>query len=133
MTWTNRTMIVPSAHADLARTLCAALAGPGGAGMFTTPLSATGAEPASHFISAGLIQQEFADLLPHTLTAADLGEVTREGRPDLIVALASEAGVTVTYDEVQALLNAIDVTDSDPHARMATLGLQLIQEQHGND
>ncbi|MFN9910995.1 MAG: hypothetical protein ACK53L_00335, partial [Pirellulaceae bacterium] len=48
-----RTFIVPAAHADLARALCALEAG--GAGMFTTGLSADGTEPASYFVSTGQV------------------------------------------------------------------------------
>ena len=44
-----RTFIVPAAHADLARALCALEAG--GAGMFTTGLSADGTEPATGLIA----------------------------------------------------------------------------------
>lgn len=50
--WTYRCLIVPDAHVQFARDLCAAVAGPAGAGMFTAPLSPTGAEPATHWISA---------------------------------------------------------------------------------
>ena len=71
-TWTYRTIIVPAAFQQLAQALCEAAAeGDAGKGMFTTGLSETGTEPATHYISSGHIYESLADLLP--LTAFDAG------------------------------------------------------------
>ena len=119
ITWTHRSIIVPEAQAKLARDLCAALAGPGGAGMFTTGLSADGSAPATHWISAGLIDSQFAALLPLNDTP---------GQPETVLALAQQAGMTVTLEQVQALLSAVVVTELEPLAAIAEQNLQLTSE-----
>ena len=62
-TWTHRTIIVPDAVVAPARLACEALAGAGGSGMYSVPLSPTGELPATHWASSGPIEQEFADML----------------------------------------------------------------------
>lgn len=119
--WAHRCLIVPSVHADLARTLAAALAGSAGAGMWTTSLSATGGLPATHWISAGLITQEFASLLP----CADLGQ---PGSAATAAYLASEAGIPVTAGQVQAMFDACDCTTEEVHIALARLGLVLVSD-----
>lgn len=117
ITWTHRSIIVPEAHAQLARELCAALAGPGGDGMFTTGLSADGTAPATDWISAGLIDAQFAALLP-------IGET--EGQPEIVAALAQQAGMDVSLYQVKTLLSAIVVTDLEPLTAIAEQGLMLV-------
>ena len=130
MAWTHRTLIVPVDQVELARSLCAALAGPAGEGMFTTPLSPTGFFPATHYISAGLIEDNFADLLP--LTSVSYAEddtpsiETRPGDIDLIVQLAADAELPITEAEVSALLAAVDVSDQAAEDALARLGLKII-------
>lgn len=119
ITWTHRSIIVPEAHAQLAHDLCAALAGPAGQGMFTTGLSADGKAPASHWISAGLIDSEFAALLP-------LGDAP--GQPETVATLAQDAGMAVTLEQAQALLNAVVVTELEPLNAIAEQNLQLTSE-----
>ena len=58
-----RTLIVPAANVDLARAVGASF-GPGGAGMWTTPLSASGSDPATHYISTGYVPPEYGFLVP---------------------------------------------------------------------
>ena len=125
--WTYRCLIVPDAHVQFARDLCAAVAGPAGAGMFTAPLSATGQEPTTHWISAGLISEDFAALLPLTVYPADAEPITTPGNPEAVAQLAAEAGHTTTPEQVQALFDASDVTEQDPAQAMARLGLQIVQ------
>ena len=62
------TIIVPAAQAQAARDAASAI--PGGEGMLTTALSATGQEPATHFISSGTMPQEIVEAV------ADLTEVS---------------------------------------------------------
>lgn len=118
--WTYRCLIVPDAHVQFARDLCAAVAGPAGAGMFTTPLSPSGAEPATHWISAGLISQDFAALLP-------LGD--EPGNAALVAELATANGMQTTAEQVKALFDVADVTEDESHVAMARLGLMMV-EQH---
>ena len=128
MSWQHRCMIVPTEHVELARKLCETLAGPGGAGMFTTPLSTTGVDPATHYISSGLIESEFADLLPLIEFPADADPVIHPGQPDLITQMATDQGMGVTVDEVQALLASVDVTEQPPTDALDRLGLRLSAE-----
>ena len=128
MSWVHRCMIVPTEHVGLARALCAALAGDGGSGMFTTALSATGQDPATHYISSGLIEQSFADLLPLIELPADADPVIHPGQPDLIIQMATTQGMGVTFDEVLALLAAVDVTEQPPTDALDRLGLRLSAE-----
>lgn len=120
-TYVQRCLIVPAAYAPLARALCSGLApGGSGAGMLATPVSSSGALPATHFIAQGMIEDTFAALLP--LDSLD-GNKT-PGQPETIVALA---GGAVTLAQAKALLAAIDVTEQDPFTAMSRLGLKLIQ------
>ena len=128
MSWVHRCMIVPTEHAELARKLCETLAGPGGAGMFTTPLSTTGVDPATHYISSGLLESDFADLLPLIEFPADADPVIHPGQPDLITQMATDQGMGVTVDEVQALLASVDVTEQPPTDALDRLGLRLSAE-----
>lgn len=65
---TFATIIVTAQKADEARTLAATF--PGGEGMLTAALSASGNEPATHFISSGTMPQELVEAV------ADLTEVS---------------------------------------------------------
>ena len=130
--WVHRTIIIPATLAESARAACAGLAGPGGSGMFTTPLSPTGEAPPTHFISSGLIEALFADLLPLTsVSYAEDGTPSVETRPGnvaLTTQLASAAGLPITEAEVSALLAAVDVSDSAAEDALARLGLKIIIE-----
>ena len=129
--WTHRTIIVPASIAEPARAVCAGLAGPGGSGMFTTPLSPTGEAPPTHYISSGLIEQSFADLLP--LTDVAYGEdgtpstSIRPGNVALTVQLAAAAGLPITEAEVSAMLAAVDVSEQSAEDALVRLGLQIIR------
>lgn len=126
--WTSRTLIVPSAQVEFARLLTATIAGPSGAGMWTTPLSPTGELPATHWISSGLIDQQFAALLPLTEYPADSDPVHTPGHPEVCAHLATEAGMTVTAEQVSALFAASSVTAEDAQTAMARMGLMMASE-----
>lgn len=100
--------------------------------MFETPLSATGMFPATHYISSGLIEQPFADLLPLTaVTCAEDGTPstsTRPGNVALTTQLAVEAGLTITEAEVAALLAGVEVSEQQAEEALARLGLQIVVE-----
>ena len=125
-TYVNRCLIVPASYAPLARALCDGLApGGAGAGMLATPLSINGALPATHFISAGMIEDAFSALLPLTAFDDEGNATTAPGQPETIVARARGA---VTLAQAKALLSAIEVSEQEPFAAMAHKGLKLIQE-----
>ena len=107
-TWTHRTIIVPDPVVIPARLACEALAGAGGSGMYSVPLSPTGELPATHWISSGLIEQEFADLL---------------ASPDALAAVATQADLDPA--PLVAIVAAADITDEPADVALARLGLQL--------
>ena len=127
MNWVHRCIIVRAEHAELARVLCETLAGLGGSGMFTTPLSPTGQEPATHYISSGAIEEPFAQLLPLIEFPVDAEPVIYPGQPELIAQMATAQGLAVTPEEVQALLATSDVTEQEAFTALARLGLQIVQ------
>ena len=110
MPWNHRTIIVPDAVVIPARLACEALAGAGGSGMYQTPLSPTGELPATHWISSGLIEQAFADLLAN---------------PDALAAVATQAGLDPA--PLVAIVAASDISEESADVALARLGLQLCQ------
>lgn len=128
MSWVHRCLIVPTDQVELARQISAALAGPSGDGMWITPLSPTGELPATHWISAGLISQSFADMLPLTIFPEDSDPITTPGTPLLVADLATANDYPTTSDDVQALFDASDVTEQDAFTAMARLGLVMASE-----
>lgn len=135
MSWSKRTIIVPEPFVEAARAACAALAGSSGTGMFIAQLSANGSLPATHYISAGCIEQDFADLLPlTTVTYAEDGTptvTTRPGDAATVTALATAAGLVMSAADVGALLTAADVSGQEPFSVIARLGLSLCQDLPG--
>jgi hypothetical protein len=121
--WTYRCLIVPDAQVAFARDLSATVAGPAGAGMWTTPLSPTGAEPVTHWISAGLIGEDFANLLP-------FGD--NPGNAALVAELATANGMETNAEQVQILFDDSDITEEESHEAMARLGLMMVQPEVQN-
>ena len=107
-TWTHRTIIVPDAVVEQARQACAALAGSGGSGMYSVPLSPTGAFPATHWASSGLIEVEFAHLLE---------------TPSVLTALAIQSGLDPV--PLASLVAASDVSAEPAEVAFVRLGLQI--------
>ena len=127
--WLHRSIIVAADQRDLAAQLCAVLAGAGGSNMFTTPLSSTGAAPATHYISSGLIEDNFAALLPLDAMVDDVWTRTYAGLPETIVQLYNATdNQPITLEQVAAVFATADVSEEDPHQAMARLGLVMVQE-----
>jgi hypothetical protein len=127
---TLRTIIIPASLQTKAQGLTKGLAGTAGDGMFITGLSATGNAPATHYVSSGPISDDMAALLPCTsVTQVDGKDVvtTAPGQPAAVPALAKKAGITTTLAQINALYASIDVSDQEPFAAMARLGLQIVQ------
>lgn len=112
--YVKRCMVVAAEWVDLARSLSEGLAGPAGAGMFLFPLSPTGAEPPTHYVTEGHIEEQFAALMED---------------PALLHAACQEAGVTITLADCTALLAACDVSQDEPFAAMARMGLKPVQTE----
>ena len=99
--------------------------------MWTTPLSANGLDPASHYISSGFVPPEFAYMVPCQTWEQDEDGVwtlvsSEPGDPVAVYEAASAAGVTCTQAEVDALFAAADVTVQEPFVAMGRLGLTII-------
>lgn len=115
MSWVHRTLIVPLANVTVARRLCDGLApSASGSNMFLSELSVTGLLPATHYISSGLIQDNFAALL-------DAGAATIYAQAQLVPALTD-----ITLLQVQTLMTAATITSTDPYSTIASLGLKQV-------
>lgn len=127
-----RTLIVPAANVDLARAVGASF-GPGGAGMWTTPLSASGSDPATHYISTGYVPPEYGFLVPLQVWSQDENNdwvlvSTEPGDPVAVYMAATSQGVVCTQAEIDALFAAADVTEQEPFTAMGRMGLTMINE-----
>jgi hypothetical protein len=103
-------MIVPTSLVPLARSLGAGLS-PAGMGMFTTPLSPTGEEPATHYVSSGAIEPQFTQAI---------------SSPENLFALCQEAQFPVTLDQCTALINNSVVSTDNPFIIFEQMGLKII-------
>ena len=124
-------LIVPDADVALAREIAAAVDA-GGAGMWTTPLSPTGAEPATAWISTGYVPANWAQMIPVSTYVQDAdGAWVLESRTDgdavAVQGACAAAGVDVPLADVEALYAVVDVTAQDPWVALARLGLQMVQ------
>lgn len=125
-----RTLIVPAANVDLARAIATSF-GPGGVGMFTTPLSASGSDPATHYISSGYVPPEYGYLVPLQVWSLDQNGdwvlvASEPGDPVAVYTAATAQGVVCTQADVDALFAAADVTEQEPFTAMGRLGLIII-------
>lgn len=112
--WKHKTLIVSEACAPTARMLCEMLAGAGGSNMFQTALSADGTEPATHYVSSGPIEAQFADLL--------------ESGAENIHAVVTAAGIDVPLEAVQQIMACADISDDPAEVAFERMGLQLVTE-----
>lgn len=126
--WTHRCLIVEDGYVALARGLASGIAGASAQGMWSVPLSPTGALPATHWLSVGLMDEDFAALLPLTTFDADGEPTTQPGQPQLVVDLAAAQGQTVPLIAVEALFEGAQITLDDGQAGIARAGLQMVQE-----
>jgi hypothetical protein len=125
-----RTLIVPTANVELARQIAASF-GPGGEGMWTTPLLSTGNDKATHYISSGYVPEAYGYLVPcQTWEQSESGPWVMTGStPGDHVAVydaASQAGVICTQADIDALFAAADVTEQAPFVAMGRLGLSIV-------
>ena len=124
-------MIVAADKVQLARDICATLAPSGGAMMFETSLSATGQAPATHYVSTGYIDADFANLMPlvtwYELDGKWESFQVSPGMPAVVAALCAEAGYTTTEADVAALFAVSDVSEQEPFTAFARLGLSMVQ------
>lgn len=125
-----RTLIIAAQDADLARQIAAAF-GPGGEGMWTTPLSASGLDPATHYISSGYIPAEFVSLAPNTTWDQDEnGQWVQTdhypGDAATVYAYAFQAGISCTLADVEGVFSRSDVSAQEPFVAMGRMGVKIV-------
>lgn len=130
MTDVFATLIVAAQDAPLAREIAAAF-GPGGSGMWTTPLSADGLDPASHYISSGYIPQAFVSLVPCTTWTQDedgqwIATDYYPGDAATVYAYASQAGIDCTLADVEGVFSRSDCSTQEPFVAMSRMGLMIV-------
>jgi len=107
----NRTVIVTSANAPLARALAAGLSA-GGVGMFESPLPPESANP-THYISSGQIDAVFDAMLP----LEGSSQAVKDAAADLMF---TAAGGLATLAECKNLIDTSIVVDCDVESAEAT-------------
>lgn len=125
-----RTLIVPEEGVLLARRLAESF-GPAGQGMWTTGLSPTGQNPATHYISSGFIPAQFGYMVPlYAWTQNTEGVWTREivlaGDSVAVYQAAVSFGIPCTQADIDTLFDTSDVTEEFPLEAMARLNLSFI-------
>lgn len=125
-----RTLVIPTARQVVARQLATAFEKVG-IDMFTSRLSASGAETATHMISSGMVPQWFADVMPLKTWTQDgqgawLSVTVSTGDAAAIRAKALEKGYSVTLTQVNNVLSSLDVSEQLPFVVMDRLGLKPI-------
>ena len=116
-TWTHMTIIVAAYHVELAREIGGAL-DPAGARMYETGLSENGRNPATHYISSGLVNSNFASILDDPIA---IYEAAKQGAYNQGIELSA------TQEDVNALVKNSYVSLGDPFSVMAERGLVLVQ------
>jgi len=133
MTDVFRTMIVPAAEVALARQIATTVAPVAGQGMWTTPLSADGQDPATSYVSTGWIGPEWDVLMPcQTWEEVDGVWTQTDAYPgdavQLLAAIqAADPDTTITLPQLVGLFATCDVTTQDPWVAFQRLGLQIVQ------
>lgn len=127
---TFRTLIIPSAHVQLARDLAAAIDPAGSQGLFMTPL--TNGQTVTHYISSGIVAESFAQPLPCTTWAQDEDGAWVQvshwpGMPEAIAQMAGQLDppFDVSAAEIEVAFNASDITAQESFVAMGRLGLSL--------
>ena len=133
MTDVFRTIIVPAAEVALAQQIATTVAPVAGQGMWTTPLSADGQEPATAYVSTGFIAPEWEILMPlQTWEEVDGVWTQTDAYPgdavQLLAAIqAADPDTTITLPQLVGLFATCDVTTQDPWVAFQRLGLQIVQ------
>lgn len=128
-----RTLIIAAEDADIARTIAASF-GSGGTGMWTTPLSSDGQEPATYYVSSGYIPANFVSLAPCTTwTQDEEGNWVQTdhypGDAATVFAYAQQAGLPYTLEQIEGVFTRADVTTQKPFVAMGRLGLKIVNPE----
>ena len=132
MKYAHATLIVTAAVAVNLRKLSQMLDKGDCDGMFTTGLSATGAEPATHYVSSGHVPKIYITALssPAKLKAAADAAYEAEGivQPFTLAQITNALSkCTISDGTTLELIDGVaTVVEEGPHALIARLGLKLI-------
>jgi hypothetical protein len=124
------TLIIVAQDAPLAREIAASF-GSGGQNMWTTPLSASGLDPATHYISSGYIPAEFVSLAPSTTWTQDedgqwIATDHYPGDAATVYAYASQAGIQCSLADVEGVFIRSDCSGQEPFVAMGRMGLMIV-------
>ena len=127
---TFATLIVAAVDAPTSRAIAAAF-GPGGVGMWTTPLSASGLDPATHYISTGYISAEFVAMAPmETWTQDEGGNWVQTdfyaGDAASVYEACQQAGLPYTLAEIEGVFSRSDVSQQEPFVALGRMGLTIV-------
>ena len=119
MTTVHRTFVCPASIVMQARNIGDCLH-PAAAGMFLSPLSPSGSEPATHYASSGLIEDLWLPALsdPDTLYAAAQYGASQQG-----------IALTATHADCVTMLTAGDISSDAWQVACARLGLQQVAQE----
>lgn len=127
--YSHRTLIVPDNLVVFARELTLSIAGQSAENMWNTALSNTGKLPVTHWISSGMISNDFVGIIPFMEFNTEGTEVKTKGQPDVCQYLASKAGFNTSIEEIETLFEQADITEQDAFTAMERLGLKLINTE----
>lgn len=134
-TWIHRTFIIPANLIDSARNMAECI-NQAAAGMFTTAVSPTGTEPATAYISSGLVEDFWGPLFYTEVVDEETQEVTKvKTSPEYLYGAclqgAEEQGktLTATLQDVSDLLEFGDVSDEPGMDVLNRLGLQMVRSE----
>lgn len=116
----HRTLLIATAYRDAALQLIVAAAGEGQAGMLQTPVG--NEEALSHYMSTGLIDEPFADILPLDEWDGEQYVRTREPDYDAIIAVS---GGSVTQEQLEPILAAAVITAEPWRVTLGNLSLVI--------
>ena len=126
-----RSLIIPTAHVQLARDLAAAISPENATGLFSTAL--TDGTQITHYISTGIVSDAFAMPLPLTTWAQDEAGAWVQvshwpGMPEAIADIAAQLDppFAVTAEQIEAAFAASDISEQEPFVAMGRLGLALV-------
>ncbi len=127
---TFATLIVTAADAPTSRAIAAAF-GPGGVGMFSTPLSASGLDPVTHYISTGYIPAEFVALSPMATWEQDedgnwVQTDYYPGDAASVYGFCQQEGLPYTLAEIEGVFARSDVSHQEPFVALNRMGLKII-------
>lgn len=133
----QRTMIIRDADKPLASAIADMFAG-SPQNMWNFPLSATGEEPPTHWLAAGIVPDGYAQMAPWQVWQQDqdgqwVMAESYPGQPEVAYAACQEPipdtdppqpRVPCTLEEIESLFASADMTAEDPWTAMARLGLK---------